>query len=209
MELIKGENLTLSYDGNAVIRGLSFTVNAGDYIAVTGENGCGKSTLMKAIIGELKPTAGTLTRCAELRKYGIGYLPQQSAIQRDFPASVFEATLSGNIRRNPFGFGWNGEAKARAERYLELLGIASLKNRSFQELSGGQKQRVLLARAMCASDLLLLLDEPATGLDEAAAEEMYAAIRLVNQNGAAVVMVSHDLRRAAAEANDTICLKQD
>jgi len=207
MELIRAENLVLSYDGAAVIDGLSFTVNEGDYMAVVGENGSGKSTLMRAITGELKPAGGTLVRCAEIRKYGIGYLPQQSAIQRDFPASVFEAVLSGNIRRNSFGFAWNGASRARAEKYIGLLGIENLKNRSFQELSGGQKQRVLLARAMCASDRLLLLDEPVTGLDEGAVEDMYAAIRLVNSSGTAVIMVSHDIHRAEKEAGKTIHLK--
>lgn len=206
MELIKAENLVLSYDGSAVIDGLSFTISEGDYVAVIGENGSGKSTLMKAITGELKPASGTLTRCAEIRKHGVGYLPQQSAIQRDFPASAYEVVLSGNIRRNSFGFAWGTSSKERAEKYISLLGIDSLKNRSFSELSGGQKQRVLLARAMCASDKLLLLDEPVTGLDESAVEEMYAAIRLVNQNGTAVMMVSHDLRRAAEESVSTICL---
>ena len=201
MELIKAENLVLAYEGGAVIDGLSFTVESGDYIAVVGENGSGKSTLMKAITGELKPVSGTLSRCTEIKKYGVGYLPQQSAIQRDFPASVYEAVLSGNIRRNSFGFGWSSDCRERADRFIHLLGICHLKNRSFSELSGGQKQRVLLARAMCASDRLLLLDEPVTGLDEVAAEDMYAAIRLVNDSGTAVIMVSHDLKRAEAECS--------
>ncbi len=206
MELIKAENIVLSYDGNTVINGLSFTVQAGDYIAVVGENGSGKSTLMKAITGEMRPVSGSLTRCAEIKKYGVGYLPQQSAIGRDFPASAYEAVLSGNIRRNSFGFGWSADSKERADRFIHLLGICHLKNRSFNELSGGQKQRVLLARAMCASDRLLLLDEPVTGLDEAAAEDMYAAIRLVNEGGTAVIMVSHDLHRAEAECGSIIRL---
>lgn len=201
MELIKAENIVLSYDKNVVIDGLSFSVKPGDYIGVVGENGSGKSTLMKAITGEIKPVSGNITRCDDIRKYGVGYLPQQSAIQRDFPASVYEVVLSGNIRRNSFGFGWNAESKERADEFIHLLGICSLKSRSFQELSGGQKQRVLLARAMCASAKLLLLDEPVTGLDETAAEGMYSAIRLVNEGGTAVIMVSHDIKRAEEEAH--------
>jgi len=207
MELIKAENIVLSYDGNAVINGLSFAVQSGDYIGVVGENGSGKSTLMKAITGEIKPVSGNIVRCAEIKKYGVGYLPQQCAIQRDFPASVYEVVLSGNIRRNAFGFGWSGESKERADEFIHLLGICHLKSRSFQELSGGQKQRVLLARAMCASDRLLLLDEPVTGLDESAAEDMYAAIRLVNERGMAVIMVSHDLRRAEQECSKILHLQ--
>ena len=206
MELIKAENIVMSYDKNIVINGLSFTVRAGDYLAVVGENGSGKSTLMKAITGELRPIAGDLVRCEEIKKYGVGYLPQQSAIQRDFPASVYEVVLSGNIRRSSFGFGWSAEARDRADEFIHLLGICKLKSRSFQALSGGQKQRVLLARAMCASDRLLLLDEPVTGLDETAAEDMYAAIRLVNDRGTAVVMVSHDLKRAERECSGILQL---
>lgn len=207
MELIKAENIVLSYDGNAVIDGLSFAVRSGDYIGVVGENGSGKSTLMKAITGEIKPVSGNIVRCDEIKRYGVGYLPQQSAIQRDFPASVYEVVLSGNIRRNSFGFGWSGESRERADEFIHLLGICSLKSRSFQELSGGQKQRVLLARAMCASDRLLLLDEPVTGLDESAAEDMYAAIRLVNERGMAVIMVSHDLKRAELECSRILHLQ--
>lgn len=201
MELIKAENIVLSYNENAVIDGLSFCVRSGDYIGVVGENGSGKSTLMKAITGEIKPVSGELLLCDEIKKFGVGYLPQQSAIQRDFPASVYEVVLSGNIRRSSFGFGWSAESKERADEFIHLLGICKLKNRSFQELSGGQKQRVLLARAMCASDRLLLLDEPVTGLDETAAEGMYSAIRLVNESGTAVIMVSHDLKRAEQECD--------
>ncbi len=206
MELIIAEHLTLAYDGKPVINNLSFTVNEGDYIAVVGENGSGKSTLMKAITGDLKPVSGCLHRCAELKKHGVGYLPQQSAIQKDFPSSVYEAVLSGNIRRDSLGFGWSRASKDRADEYIHLLGLCKLKHRSYQELSGGQKQRVLLARAMCASDKLLLLDEPVTGLDESAAEDMYKAIRLVNDNGAAVIMVSHDRQRAETEADSILQL---
>ena len=126
MELIKAENIVLSYDGNVVIDGLSFSVRSGDYVAVVGENGSGKSTLMKAITGEIRPVSGNLVLCDEIKKYGVGYLPQQSAIQRDFPASVYEAVLSGNIRRNSFGFSWSGESKDRADEFIHLLGICRL-----------------------------------------------------------------------------------
>lgn len=204
--LIRAKGLTLSYDGSAVVKDLSFTVRAGDYIAVVGENGSGKSTLMRAVTGEIKPAAGEITRSRDIKKYGVGYLPQQSAIQRDFPASVAEVVLSGNIRRNGFGLTWSSASKERSKTYMELLGVSALSNRSFSELSGGQRQRVLLARAMCASEKLLLLDEPATGLDEGATEDLYAAIRLVNRQGTAVMMVTHDLQRAEKEASGAIRL---
>lgn len=201
MELIKASDLSLSYDGRVVAEHVDFTMPSGEYMCVVGENGSGKSTLLRAIIGEIAASGGTLEIAQEIKKYGIGYLPQQSKIQRDFPASVREVVRSGCIRRDPIGMMWGKEAKKRAAEAMELLGISSLADRSFGELSGGQRQRVLLARAMCASERLLLLDEPVTGLDHDAAHEMYAAVRKLNtERGCAVIMVTHDVQCALREA---------
>ena len=190
MELIKANDLTLAYDGRVVAEHVDFTLSSGGYMCIVGENGSGKSTLLKAITGELSPAKGELTLAPALKKQGIGYLPQQSKIQRDFPASVREVVLSGCIKRDSLGLSWNPSSRKKAEEAAEMLGIAQLSDRSFGELSGGQRQRVLLARAMCASDSLLLLDEPVTGLDPDAAHEMYEAIRKINEErGCAVIMV--------------------
>lgn len=202
MELIKAHDLTLSYDRHIAAEHVNFALTDGEYMCVVGENGSGKSTLLKAITGEILPSAGELTIARELKKHGIGYLPQQSKIQRDFPASVSEVVISGCIRRDRIGLGWNAQSRTRAAEAMEMLGIHALRNRSFGELSGGQRQRVLLARAMCASERLLLLDEPVTGLDPDAAHEMYAAIhRLNTERGCAVIMVSHDVQCALREAS--------
>lgn len=207
MELIKANDLTLAYDGRVVAEHVDFTLSSGGYMCIVGENGSGKSTLLKAITGELSPAKGELALAPALKKQGIGYLPQQSKIQRDFPASVREVVLSGCIKRDSFGLSWNPSSRKKAKEAAEMLGIAQLSDRSFGELSGGQRQRVLLARAMCASDSLLLLDEPVTGLDPDAAHEMYEAIRKINvECGCAVIMVSHDVQCALHEAKTVLSM---
>lgn len=207
--LIEARDVTLSYDGRPVVEKLSFAVTPGMYLCVVGANGSGKSTLMRAITGILRPSAGVLTVGEGV---SIGYLPQQSEIQRDFPASVWEVALSGNLGRVKnrlwFGFGYDKAAMERAEKALAMLGMDGMKKRSYNELSGGQQQRVLLARALCASDTLLLLDEPVTGLDPDAAREMYAIIRRLHENGTAILMVTHDMEAALEESTHTLCLCQ-
>ena len=201
MELIKANNLMLAYDGRVVAGNVNFSLDDGGYMCIVGENGSGKSTLLKAITGEKSPYGGELILSPELKKHGIGYLPQQSKIQRDFPASVHEVVLSGCVKRDYIGLRWKQESNAKAADAMKMLGISSLSGKSFGELSGGQRQRVLLARAMCASNKLLLLDEPVTGLDPDAAHEMYEAVRKINkERGCAVIMVSHDVQCALREA---------
>lgn len=201
MELIKAENLTLAYNGHTAAVGVNFTLSSGGYLCIVGENGSGKSTLLKAVTGEIIPVFGSLTLSPELKKHGIGYLPQQSGIQRDFPATVREVVLSGCVRSEMLGLFWSERAKKRARDAMDLLGISDLSGKYFGILSGGQRQRVLLARAMCVSDKLILLDEPVTGLDPEAAHDMYSAIRLINsERGCAVMMVSHDVQCAVREA---------
>ncbi len=207
MELIRAEDITLAYEGHTAAEHVNFTAAEGDYLAVIGENGSGKSTLLRAITGEIRPVSGRLSIALELIKRGIGYLPQQSRIQRDFPSSAYEAVISGCIGSDKFGPFWSSAARKRATEAMEMLGIAELSKKSFAELSGGQKQRVLLARAMCASDKLLLLDEPVTGLDPEAAHEMYHAIRRINrEKKCAVMMVTHDVQCALREASAVLSM---
>ena len=207
MNIIEARDLTLAYEGVTAAEGVSFTLGEGDYLCVVGENGSGKSTLLKAVTGELKPAGGTLTLAPELRKQGIGYLPQQSKIQRDFPASAREVVLSGCVGRERRGLIWGSDARKKAADAMELLGISDLADRTFGDLSGGQRQRALLARAVCASDRLLLLDEPVTGLDPDAAHSMYEAIRRINrERGCAVMMVTHDVGCALREARNVLSM---
>lgn len=200
MELIRCENLTLGYEGRAVAENISFTVNSGDYLCIVGENGSGKTTLLKALLGLHRPLSGSIERPGLAG--GIGYLPQQTAVQRDFPASVFEIVLSGRLAKRGLKPFYSRADKAAARQSLERLHISDLADKCYRELSGGQQQRVLLARALCAADKILLLDEPATGLDPRASDEMYAIISELHKAGTAVIMITHDM--TALEYADNI-----
>ena len=208
MPLIACDRVTLRYDRTVAVENLSFAVHAGDYLCIVGENGSGKSSLLKALL-KLHPVAEGSIRFGEgLTPAQIGYLPQQTALQRDFPASVREIVLSGclnQMRAKPF---YGKREKARAVEAMERLQILTLQNRSYHELSGGQQQRVLLARALCATRTLLLLDEPAAGLDPLATQELYRVIDELNkQERITVVMVSHDIRAAVAHASHILHLR--
>lgn len=196
------QNLTVGYDGRAVLQGLNFEVNPGDYLCIVGENGSGKSTLMKTILGLQAPISGTILTGDGLRKNEIGYLPQQTQAQKDFPASVREIVLSGCQGRcgsRPF---YSKEEKGLAEENIGKMGIGSLTKRCYRELSGGQQQRVLLARALCATRKMLLLDEPVSGLDPRVTAEMYGLIETLNrEEGITVMMISHDISAALKYAS--------
>ena len=198
------ENLTLGYEGQAILSGLSFSVSAGDYLCIVGENGSGKSTLMKAILGLQRPMAGTIAYGDGLLHNEIGYLPQQTPVQRDFPATVWEIVLSGRQGRSGRFF-YSRKDKDIAMQNIEKMGIAALRERSYRDLSGGQQQRVLLARALSATRKLLLLDEPVAGLDPKVTGEMYEIIeRLNRQEGITVIMISHDLDAAMDSATHVL-----
>ncbi|MCR4579178.1 MAG: ABC transporter ATP-binding protein [Treponema sp.] len=202
------ENLTLGYNSKVVVENLSFSVNAGDYLCIVGENGSGKSTLMKTILHLLKPLSGTIKTGDGLLNDEIGYLPQQTDVQRDFPASVREIVLSGcqsRCGRRPF---YIKAEKQLAYDNMEKLGILPLAKRCYRELSGGQQQRVLLARALCATQKMLLLDEPVTGLDPEATEEMYELIKKLNNDGITIIMISHDIDTALQYASHILHIGQ-
>ena len=194
--LIKVENLTLSYENMTVVKDLSFTVESGDYLCIVGENGSGKSTLVKSLLSLKKPVGGEITFGGGLRRNEIGYLPQQTGAQHDFPASVGEVVISGCLNSMGFRPFYTDRERKKAAENMERLSISDLKKRSFRELSGGQQQRVLLARALCATSKLLLLDEPVSGLDPMVTAEMYELIADINRSGVTVVMVTHDVRAA-------------
>lgn len=209
MTLIDCHNLTLAYDQQPVVTGLTFSVNPGDYLCIVGENGSGKSTLVKALVGLKAPSEGEITLGKELRPTEIGYLPQQNEIQRNFPASVREIVRSGcmaSLGRRPF---FSSAERKRADAALDRLNLNELKNRPFGELSGGQQQRVLLARALCATSKLLVLDEPAAGLDPLISKELYRIIKSINQDEKiTVIMISHDIQNAVAEASHILHLNK-
>ena len=196
MALISCRDLCLAYEGKIAVDRLSFDVLPGDYLCIVGENGSGKSTLIRALLGLKKPRSGSIRYGDGLRQNEIGYLPQQTPAQKDFPASVREVVLSG-CRATPF---FSPAERRRAAENMERLGLRDLQRACYRELSGGQQQRVLLARALCATRKLLLLDEPVTGLDPAVSAELYNIIQGLNDEGVAIVMVSHDVDCAIERA---------
>lgn len=202
MAYITCEDLTLGYeDGIVVTEHIQFEVNKGDYLCIVGENGAGKSTLMKTLLNLISPMSGKIVTGDGLKKHEIGYLPQQTIVQKDFPASVWEIVLSGNLAKcglRPF---YNKEEKQMAKEAMEKLAIWDLRKKCYRNLSGGQQQRVLLARALCATTKLLLLDEPVSGLDPKVTAEFYQLVSELNKGGITIIMVSHDMQAAAKYAS--------
>ena len=209
MPLIKCENVSIGYEGQTVVKDLNFAIEKGDYLCIVGENGSGKSTLVKSLLGLKSVEKGRITFGDGLRQNEIGYLPQQNDTQKDFPASVYEVVLSGRLNSRGFHPFYTSGDKREAVEKMELLGIRDLERQCFRDLSGGQKQRVLLARALCATKSLLLLDEPVTGLDPIVTGEFYELIRRINrESGIAVVMVSHDIESAVEDATHILHLQE-
>ncbi len=207
MALLSCRDVAFAYDGDTVLRGVNMEVCAGDYLCVVGENGGGKSTLIKGLLGLKAPSAGEIILGDGLERRQIGYLPQQTELQKDFPASVYEVTVSGRLGGMGGRLFYRSADRTAALDNLERLGMLEYKNRCYQDLSGGQQQRVLLARALCATEKLLLLDEPVAGLDPIATVDMYNILKLINLcDGITVVMVSHDVEAALSYATKILHL---
>ena len=206
-ELLSCRDVSLGYEGQSVLTHLNLSIRAGDYLCVVGDNGSGKSTLLRGLLGLLPPQSGEIWRAPELRRGAIGYLPQQTRAQRDFPATVSEVVLSGCLNQRGTRFFYSAAQKSAALMNMGKLGILELKDESYRNLSGGQQQQhpLLLARALCAAGRLLILDEPITGLDPAAAQDLYKTLAYLNEKeDMAVVMVTHDLRAALRQARTVL-----
>ena len=206
--LIKCRQLTLGYGSKDLVRDMDYEVNVGDYLCIIGRNGSGKTTFLRGIAGLLSPKSGSIEFCDGLKRSEIGYLPQMTVVQKDFPASVEEIVLSafqGKHRLLPF---YGRAQRDRAMECMALTRTESLRKSCFRELSGGQKQRVLLARALCAADRLLLLDEPVTGLDPESTETMYHVIKDLHQQGMTIVMVTHDVEDGLDDATRALNFDQ-
>jgi zinc transport system ATP-binding protein len=201
MPLLTCTDLAPGYDGHALVKDLSFEVNAGDYLCIVGENGAGKSTLMRTLLGLQPPLSGSIEFGDGLRRRDLGWLPQQTPVQRDFPAAVGEVVLSGCQSREGFRPFYTKRDRDRAKDAMLRMDIRALEKRCYRELSGGQQQRVLLARALCAADKLLLLDEPVAGLDPMATQELYSLIGELNRGGMTILMISHDMNAALRYAS--------
>lgn len=204
------QNLAVGYDGKTVVSGLNFEVCAGDYLCIVGENGAGKSTLVKTLMQLQSPLSGSIRFGDGLQKKEIGYLPQQTIVQKDFPSSVQEIVRSGCQTRcglRPF---YSREEKQLAADAMRKMQIEGLRKRCYRELSGGQQQRVLLARALCAARKMLLLDEPAAGLDPKVTAELYSLIEKLNrEDGVTILMISHDIHAAVRYASHILHIGQE
>lgn len=210
MKLIECKDLTIGYDNKIVLSELNLSVENGSFVYILGENGAGKSTLIKCLLKLKKPVKGSVSYCPQLKQNEIGYLPQQSDIQRDFPAGVYEIVLSGCLNKSGFKPFYSAKQRKKALHNMELLGIENLKNKSYQELSGGQQQRVLLARSLCASSKALLLDEPTTGLDPLASADFNRVIEKLNKEyRITVITVSHDIDNALKNATHILHLRKN
>ncbi|MCR4891783.1 MAG: ABC transporter ATP-binding protein [Lachnospiraceae bacterium] len=209
MALLTIQNLSLGFNSHAIVEDLNFTVNTGDYLCIVGENGSGKTTLMRTLLHLQEPVSGQILLGDGLKRNEIGYLPQQTLVQKDFPASVREIVLSGCQSRcglRPF---YNKKEKELARENMERMGITDMANRCYRNLSGGQQQRVLLARALCATRKILLLDEPVSGLDPKVTEEMYSLVKELNREGITIIMISHDLAAAVRYASHILHMGSD
>jgi zinc transport system ATP-binding protein len=205
--IITSQGVSFGYSGNIMVRNITFTVRRGDYFCIIGENGSGKTTLLKGMLGLIGPIQGSVYFNEETKRTEIGYLGQQDPGKKDFPAGVDEVVLSGilsSMGLRPF---YSRREKQKAEENMRLLGIADLKDRSYRELSGGQQRRVLLARALCAAEKILVLDEPMAGLDPLISAELYQLLKNINRDsGITIIMVSHDIEAAKKYASQILNL---
>ena len=199
MPILSCDKLCVGYEHQAVVRDITFAADTGEYLCIVGENGSGKTTLMRTLLGLLPPVSGTLL-WEDRERIGVGYLPQQATLHKDFPASVREVILSGCQKQKGIRPFYRAQEKALAEENAKKTGVSALMRRSYGELSGGQRQRVLLARALCAAKGLLLLDEPVAGLDPQATETMYETIDALHKEGTTILMITHDMSAALTRA---------
>ena len=208
MFLKKSSNV--QYDNQVALKDVNFDLEDGDYLCIIGDNGSGKSTLMKSILGLVTPKSGSIQYGAQLKNHDIGYLPQQTIVQRDFPASVYEVVLSGCLNKRGWRPFYSKEEKQRAINNLKKLKIEHLKNKCYRDLSGGQQQRVLIARALCASEKILLLDEPVTGLDPVTTKHLYDIIEELNRDyKMSIIMVTHDMNSGLEHATKILRLNKE
>ncbi len=197
----------IGYD-KPVAEHITFSVNKGDYLCVVGENGAGKSTLIKTLLGLLPQLSGKVEFLNGFSNKSVGYLPQQTIVQKDFPATALEVVLSGiqKVWYKPF---YSKKDKEKAIQNMQKLGVLSLQKVCYRELSGGQQQRVLLARALCASSGILVLDEPVSGLDPLATQEMYKMIKELNNNGTTIIMITHDISSSMKNASHILFIGKE
>lgn len=207
-KLVEVKNLTVKYANSVVIDKASFSVTEGDFICVVGANGSGKSTLIKTLLGLISPAEGKVEFLGGLKRTQVGYLPQESRIEQGFPATVTEVVLSGTLGRLGRIPIYRKAEKERAKEALKLLKITKLEDKSFSGLSGGERQKVLLARALVATEKLLILDEPSNNLDQRSRAGFYKILKQLNEEAKlTILMITHDLDAEDLIGNKILSIK--
>ncbi len=210
MSLIELKNVSLGYEKDIILKNINLNIEENDFICIVGPNGSGKSTLIKGILGLIKPIKGKVIYNNGLKQNFIGYMPQETKIDSNFPASVYEIVLSGTLNMKKYSIVYSKEQKEEANNNLKLLGIEKLKNKSFCELSGGQRQKVLLARSLSATSKLLILDEPSNNLDSKSKKDLYSIIQKLNkEHGITIIMITHDLDHDNLIGNKILSLREN
>lgn len=194
MSLLEITNLSHSFSENVLYKNADFSLNKGEHIGIVGQNGTGKSTLIKTLLHLQDAISGDIITGDGLKAYEVGYLPQQTVVQKDFPATVEEIVLSGTLAKCGWRPFYRKAEKKLAEEKMKRMEVWNLRKSCYRNLSGGQQQRTLLARALCAASKVILLDEPVTGLDPKVTAEFYQVTKDLSEEGIAVIMVSHDVQ---------------
>jgi zinc transport system ATP-binding protein len=208
VRLLEIQSLSASYDNNIVLENINFAVNENDFIGVIGPNGGGKTTLLKVILGLLKPVKGRIEFYGSLStSNGIGYLPQISTGDANYPVTVTDVILSGMMIRKRILSRMSSADKRKAAEIVEELGLSGMNKSSLSELSGGQLQRVFLGRAIIGDPKLLLLDEPGNFVDSSFEKDFYEKLKELN-NRMAILMVSHDIGMISSHVKSYACVNR-
>jgi zinc transport system ATP-binding protein len=209
-KLVEIKNLTATYNGLVALGHVNLSVFDNDFIGIIGPNGGGKTTLLKVILGLVKPSEGSINYnlAGGDKMFNIGYLPQQFSADNKFPISVEQVVLSGLLHKGNISGGHSGTDREKANEVLIKVGIPGLRNKAFGELSGGEAQRTLLARAIVSSPQLLLLDEPDTYVDQAFERELFSILKELNKK-MAILIVSHDAGMISSYVKTIACVNKE
>ncbi|NGX43387.1 MAG: High-affinity zinc uptake system ATP-binding protein ZnuC [Chlamydiae bacterium] len=210
-QVLSLENVSFSYQEQKVLEGVTFSINSGEFVGVFGPNGGGKTTLLKLIMGFLKPDYGTIEVFGSAPQYSqsrIAYVPQGLRFDRLFPISVKELVLSGRLSHLPWYGKFHSKDLDAADEMLEKVGLSNIKSHAFGTLSGGQAQRALIARALVTQPELLLLDEPTASVDSQAEREIYSILEEL-KGEIAILMVTHHLRTAIDQVDRVLCVRNN
>ena len=208
--IISIKDLQVSYDGKTVLKEVNLNVYERDFLGIIGPNGGGKTTLVKTILGLLKPDKGTITFLKdgkEVPEITMGYLPQYNTIDKKFPISIYEVILSGLNKQKTLWHRYSQAQHEQAEQVIARMGLEGLEDRAIGELSGGQLQRALLGRAIISNPDVVILDEPSTYIDKRFEAKLYSLLEEINKERA-IILVSHDIGTVLQNVKSIACVNE-